>query len=262
MWGRAVMKRIVLFRFHKSIQVCRNRIELIRKNNPGIAIYGLYGGSESYFPKVKQELGREFAHLYCIKGRSRRWKWLHGDLAVRLWYHQYGRRVDFDMLHLIEWDLIFHDSLAEIYRFIPVDGVGLTCLVPLKQIEARWKWTKNLKWLAEWQKLLTLARREYLYEGVPHACYGPGACLPKNFLDRYCRESIPEWCHDEVRYPLFAQNFGFKLYDTEFTKCWFSESREQFFVSGRLIKSEVIEEELRKPYGKRAFHPYQRIVSL
>jgi hypothetical protein len=47
------MKRIILFRFHERAEVCRNRLDLLKRHNPEAAIYGLYGGNESSYPKVE-----------------------------------------------------------------------------------------------------------------------------------------------------------------------------------------------------------------
>ena len=90
------MKRIILFRFHKNIRVCKNHIELLQKYNPDVPIYGLYGGKEKDFAHVKKRLDPYLKHTYCVRGKTSQWKWKNGDLALLQWYQAYGRKLDFD----------------------------------------------------------------------------------------------------------------------------------------------------------------------
>jgi hypothetical protein len=254
------MRRIVLFRFHENQAVCRNRLELLRRHNPGTPVYGLYGGDEAAFPRVARSIGQEFTHLYCLSGKTPAWKWLHGDLAVREWHRAVGRGLEFDMLHVVEWDLLLLDSLGRLYGGVPRGGVGVTALVPLRLIADRWGWTQTPRWVAQWEKLLAYSRAVYGYEAEPHASLGPGLCLPKEFLDLYAACDVPQLCHDEVRLPLFAQNLGFGLYDTGFCRGWFDARDEAYFnCTNKEIGLGVIRAELGVPAGRRAFHPHRQV---
>lgn len=254
------MRRIILFRFHENQAVCRNHLELLKQHNPGTAVYGLYGGNEAVYPRVEQSFGEEFAHLYCLRDKTANWNWLNGDLAVREWHKAFGRELEFDMLHVVEWDLVLLDSLEKIYSGVPQGGVGITGLVPLKLIKGSWMWTRlESWWVPQWEQLLAHSRENYGYAAEPYASLGPGLCLPKTFLDMYAACEVPELCHDEVRLPLFAQNFGFNLYDTNFYKGWFDAQEEIFFNSkNKEIGLELMQKELENPAGKRAFHPFRK----
>src|SRR5437773_9964385 len=122
------MKRLVLFRFHQNRVVCQNRLDLIKRYNPAVEIHGLYGGDESIYPSVRRAIGNEFSSLFCLRGKTAHWKWLNGDLALREWYQAVGRRLAFDVLHLVEWDLVLLDSLDNIYGLVPADAAGITGL--------------------------------------------------------------------------------------------------------------------------------------
>ena len=50
------MKRIVLFRFHKDLNICINRLKLLHRFNPGIQIIGLWGGEASGFQEAQATL--------------------------------------------------------------------------------------------------------------------------------------------------------------------------------------------------------------
>ncbi|PKM92132.1 MAG: hypothetical protein CVU81_02130 [Euryarchaeota archaeon HGW-Euryarchaeota-1] len=214
------MERIILFRFHKNPEVCRNRLHMLQKYNPDIKLFGLYGGLKKNFPKFKKELGCFFEHIWLIP-KDKDWNWKHGDLAIREWFKYFGYKIKFDTLHLIEWDLLLFDSLSNIYKQIPKEGVGLTGLTPLKNVEPIWYWTSKDPYKTEWKALLKFVKNKFNYTLEPFGCLCGGLCLPRKFIEIYAKTNIPELCHDELRLPLFAQIFGFKMYDTGFYKKWF-----------------------------------------
>jgi hypothetical protein len=158
--------------------------------------------------------------------------------------------------------MLFLETLSEIFRHVPKNGVGLTGLTPLKQIAHKWSWMIREADRAEWFELLRIVSDRYQYDREPYACLAGAACLPREFLDRYAEIDIPELGHDELRMPLFAQIFGLKLYDTGFYK-WFDKDEEQFFSpERRSVKTHTIKRELAQPTGRRVFHPYYRKVFL
>jgi len=251
------MKRIVLFRFHKNFTVCENRLRLLRRYNPGIEIFGLYGGAERGFQRAQRQLSPHMDGLYCISGKSEQWKWKNSDLAVRLWYTDCGSRITFDILHVIEWDLLLFESLQKLCQNIPGDGVGLTDLTELRYIEKTWApWTVEEPHRTEWTRLQDYVRHEFNYNQEPYAGSPCGAVLPRTFLEKYRDISVPELCHDELRLPLFSQILGFRLYDTGFY------GEESFFSWDKEIPAAAIEVELLKPLGRRVFHPYCGVFSL
>lgn len=255
------MKRIIVFRFHREPIVCKNRLRLLRLFNPDIEIYGLYGGDEKNFPRIEAEFSGEFSNIYCIRGKTAVWKWQNGDLALRMWYKDFGRDLNFDMLHFIEWDLLLLGPFDHIFRHVPENGVGISGLTLLSSIESRWPWTTKEPWKSEWLELLSFAQKTFNYTLLPHAGIACAGCLPKSFLEKYSCLDVPELCHDELRVPLFAQIGGFTLYDTNLYT-WFAPDEEKFFnVEIFNIETKTVIEELLKPEGKRVFHPYRRVFS-
>ena len=68
---------------------------------------------------------RSIIIMYC-PSRSPRFKWQHGDLCARQWFIDCGHRFPFDMLHIVEWDMVFFEiALHVLFRFIR-DGVAIT----------------------------------------------------------------------------------------------------------------------------------------
>lgn len=250
------MERALLFRFHKNPEVCKNRLKLLKKLNPDTRIFGL--GED--LDRMGKITGKLFEDNFVIDDKDSRWKWKNGDLAVRRWFKEFGNKISFDLLHVIEWDLLLFSSLKEAYKGISKDNVGITAPVPIKDIREKWPWISEGN---DWEKLLRFVKREFGYDKEPYGCAGPGVCLPRKFLKKYSKIDVPELCNDEVRIPLFSQILGFELQDTGFCKRWFSKEECKYFNSiNKEIELSVIEEELSKKSGRRVFHPYREKVDI
>jgi hypothetical protein len=236
-------------------------LQLLRKFNPQIKIYGLFGGKEDRLPVFERILNPLLQNIFSLAQKGPEWNWKSSDLAVRLWFKDYGQKIDFEVLHQIEWDLLLFKSIEEIYLEIPPDGNGLTGLIPLEEVEERWDWTSEEPYKSEWLSLLSLARKKFGYNQEPFACLGPGFCLTRKFIEKYAEIEVPELCHDELRLPLFSQILGIPLYDTGFYPKWFDQVEQRFFnCLNKEISDLIIRNELKNPEGKRVFHPYRRLL--
>ena len=253
--------KIIIFRFDRKYRICQNHLKLIQKLNPGIPIYGIYGGEQKDFSRCKKVLGVYFKNLYCIKNKTSNWKWKNFDLALRDWYIDIGNKIDFDMAYVIEWDLILLDSVETSYAHIKEGELGLTNLIKLSDIEKKWYWTTREPHKTEWEQLLAFAKRRFKYNQKPNASLGPGFCFPKSFLEKYSKVEVPELVHDELRVPLYAQILGFTAKNTNFTKLWFDKNEHKYFnCRGKMeyyIDIKTIREETKKPNGRKVFHPYR-----
>jgi hypothetical protein len=257
------MKRVALLQFHKDWDVCRNRTALLRAYNPGLEIHGLFGGEAGSLQTARAALNGDLVEIYRPLLRESSWNKKNTDLAVRSWYRDVGCLVDFDLLHVIQWDLVFFDSLPRIYAEVPPEAVGLTGVTPLETIAGRWPWTVNEPHRSELALLKNFVSKRYGYEEAYRACLGPGYCLPRTFLDAYAAADVPELCHDEVRLPLFASILGFEIADTGLYPRWFDTFEERFFnANDDDIDERLIRSELARPRGRRAFHPFRREFAL
>ena len=247
------MKRLILLRFHKSPLVCRSRVSLLRTLNPGVRVYGVCGGDQPVMRVVgKRLLGLDGLYASDVSARY----WMHLDLVVREWYRDVGVSIPFDVLHLVEWDLLLLDSLQTLYASVPEGSVGLTALTPVSELEEEWTWLRREEPRREWERLLAVARSEWGYEATPYGCVGPGPCFPRAFVDAYANADPPVVAHDELRLPLFAQILGFPLSDTGLRGAWRGEREHPFFnFRGQEVELSTIKSELAKPNGWRAFHP-------
>ena len=252
------MKRIILFRFHNNLTVCKNRVRLLRLHNPDIDVYGLYGGEEGNFQKVRVKFADYLENIYCIKGKSPLWKWKNCDLAVKLWYKDYGKDIAFDVLHIIEWDMLMLDTIDHIYKNISEHAIGLSELTAINGSGDSWRWTSTDEYRAEMDKLLLFLRERFDYSNGPLRCIMGGACLPRELIEKYSQIDIPEVCNDEVRLPLIAQIFGFNIHDTGFYDR-LDENKKRSFNLKRRIEDAAITNELKIAGGNRVFHPYYRV---
>lgn len=247
----------MLFRFHKNPEICAARIKLLKQLNPETPVYGL--GEDIEGVEKMREAGME--HLHVIDGRSDDWKWKNGDLAVGRWFQKVGKELEFDMLHIVEWDLLLAEPLEELYNHVSEDQVALTGLKPIQEAsEYGWRWVNN-EYEQEWKDLKNKVSKEFSYTESSHGCIFPGAALPRPFLDKYTKTEVPELCNDEVRVPLYAEAMGYELVDTGFFGEWGSDSVYRYFNAlGQEISKERLREQLQKRDGRRAFHPVREKV--
>jgi hypothetical protein len=222
----------------------------LRRLNPGVPVYGVFGGRRRAFRRL---IGLD--GLYRSR-ESPRWNWQHSDLVLQAWYREVGRRLAFDVVHVIEWDLLLLEPLESLYASVPEGAVGLTALTPISDLQEEWTWLRRGETRLEWEALLSYARTEWGYDGTPYGCLGPGPCFPRAFLEAYAAVDAPVLCNDELRLPLFAQILGFPLSDTRLRGPWRGEREHPFFhFRDREIELSAIQAELAQPDGWRAFHP-------
>ena len=250
------MKRAILLRFHRAPLVCRSRVALLRELNPGVPVYGVCGDDQPLLRVFGRRVVR-LDGLYTSDTSGRHW--MHLDLVVRAWYRDVGSDVPFDVLHLVEWDLLLLEPLEKLYASVPEGAVGLTALTPVSELEAQWTWLRREEERRSWEELLEVARADWGYDGMPYGCVGPGPVFPRAFLDAYAAAEPPLLAHDELRLPLFAQILRFPLVDNGLRGPWRGEREHPFFhFRGSEIELETIRDELAKPDGARAFHPVRR----
>ena len=77
----------VLFWFYRDLPVCRNRLDLLRRDNPDASIFGLYGGDPLDAERFRLALEPDLDDFWAFdQPVSSKWKWLNGDLMLAAWY--------------------------------------------------------------------------------------------------------------------------------------------------------------------------------
>lgn len=256
------MKRIVVYRYYHKFENNKQFVRFIKYLNPGIRVYGIYGGPEDQFQEASEVLNEVFEHNYLIKDKETTWKWKNGDMTYQLWYNDFGHTLDFDIMHSIEWDLLYFDSLDSLFAHVPMNTLALTGLIPLRKIQHEWYWTKKEPARSDWKNMMQYFKSTFQYDQQPFGMLGPGTSLPRIFLEKIKNTEIPELALDELRIPMFAQVFKVPMADTMFYKKWFSRREWKCFNSNAVdVELKTIHHQLQKSGGRRVFHPFRGDLS-
>jgi len=254
-------KTIALFRYHKDAEVCANHLALFRKFNPEVEVHGVFGGDRKVFEEMKSRLQLDSDHfLESITDES---KWKSFDFVLKEWYRQAGRNLSFDRLFLLEWDFLAFKPINEIFPVLSDQQLAFSGLVPMRKIEKKWYWTSSEARKPEWEFLNSFNKDRYNFSGTYFACVCPGMNISRKFLESMETLDLPEYCNDEVRFPLYAQLAGFELKDTGFFRKWFSKREFRYFnCNGFDIQDKIIAKELNRRRGRRVFHPHRKTIRI
>lgn len=255
------MKRIILLRFHKDIEIVQNRIDLLKKFNPVIPIHGLFGGQESEFAHFNIKL-QGLESLTQLVNQDSESLWKRSDESIREWYVKTGAKIDFEVVYTIEYDLIYLDHIENLVELLP-NSIALTGVIKLADIVENWDWLTESPYKEESLEFLDWVKNKFGLEKF-RACLGPGAVLTKEFLKKYSEVVVPPISHDELRFPQLAEVFGINVVDTGFYDNW-NNVHPETELSFNCNKVEVSMEKLIEEYkgGKRkVFHPIYGVVPL
>lgn len=254
--------KIALFRYHDHLDVCKNHLELFRKFNPDIPVYGVYGGKPEDFEKYTKELNI-LSGNYCLTELDQESKWKSFDYALKEWYRNAGRKINFEQLYLIEWDFILLESIDKVYKRIPVGSAGFSGLIKLKKIEKKWYWTGNAQRREEWIKLMNFVKEYYKYNSDPYGVLCPGFTVPRKYLEGLLDIQLPNLGNDELRFPIYAQLLNINMEDTRFYRKWFSKREWRYFnCNNKEISEKRMFRQFRWRWGRRAFHPFRNMIDL
>ena len=129
----------ILFWFYKDSAVCINRLRLLRKYNPQIPIYGLYGGNSEEAPRFKTALGPyldDFFHY--TTPASEQWKWENGDLMIAAWYRNRGQFLPWRTLVVVQWDMLIFDYIEKVFEELKEGEILLSSVRPLSEVASWW----------------------------------------------------------------------------------------------------------------------------
>ena len=141
--GRPLMKRMALLQFHRDLEVAANRLRLLEDLNPKLADLRTFRRGGLRFRVGTSSLRcAARGRLHHLEASNPRWKWQNTNLGVLDWFRGVGRHLAFDVLHVIQWDLLLLDSLDNLYARVPTVALGLTGVTPLRAIADRWHWTR------------------------------------------------------------------------------------------------------------------------
>ncbi|PSN16451.1 hypothetical protein C7293_02635 [filamentous cyanobacterium CCT1] len=277
------MKIAVLFWFYKELEVCQNRLEILRQHNPDIAIYGLYGGDLALADQYKSALSLYLDDFYAFsEPKDSYWKWIQGDLMITQWFRDRGQHLEWDTIVVVQWDMLVFGAIEKLFSMLKPDEILLSGLRPVAEVEHNWQWvTPKIPDLRQrYLDFLAHVRKTYDYNQDPLGCLFIVVGFPRVFLEQYSKVEEPELGFLEYRIPIYAQIFGTPFCQDHPFQAWWVDT-DLVFQEKRLIqrmwnsihlrlnpnplnpaKREIslipIYRHLSIEIGARIFHPYEQ----
>jgi hypothetical protein len=253
----------ILFWFYKEPEICRQRLEQIKKHNPNLKVYGLYGGKISEAGRYKKALGKYLDDFYIAPRHSDGWKWINGDLMILDWYEKRGRNLKWESLAICQWDLLVFDSLQKIFQKMKNGQIFFSGLRPLnKEIYNNWDWTSaaHPEDRKNYHNFLKQLKEKYKFASQPLCCMFIFEIFPRAFLRKYSTVKNRELGMLEYKVPCYAKVFNIPFYRQDLKVFWnlHSQDARQFSLNAivKQVTKKHIKQELKKPNGSRLFHPY------
>jgi hypothetical protein len=254
----------VLFWFYRDLPVCRNRLDVLRRDNPGTAIYGLFGGDLRDAERFRDALGPFLDDFWAFdRPVPSRWKWYHGDLVLAAWYEERGRHLPWDHVFVAQWDLLVLQPLADLLPPLADDEVLLAGVRPVAAVAHSYVFVRGGHEPAYRAFLESFGAQ--FGEHEPISCVFVVACLPRRLLAAYRTLDDPEAGYVEYRLPTLAAAIGLRIVQDERFPVWRpadtdagEPTRRQRFLTGarRAIRLPTVLVELARADGARLFHPY------
>lgn len=254
------MNLAILFWFYKEPEICKNRLKLLKKHNPELKIFGLYGG-ENKEQEYKTRIGKYLDDFYVLPFQDASWKWLNGDLMILDWYDKRGRNLNWDSIVVIQWDTLVFDSLMNQFPGIKKGEIFLSGLRNLDQtIEERWYWTRpRNQERKNYLAFLDYIKNKYSYVVSPLCCLFILQVFPREFFDRYLAVKDKKVGMLEYKVPTYAKIFNTSFYKKDLGVKWFGKKEGPLNAIPKEINRSYIEKELKIENGWRIFHPYYKI---
>jgi len=259
----------LLFWFYRDVAVCRNRLRLLRRRNPGVPIYGLYGGPPADENSFGRELGPWLDDFWAFRDDvATDWKWRHGDLMLTRWFTARGESLEWDTVFVAQWDMVVTAPLSGLLPPLEPGQMLLSGLRPVREVEQWWRWTRWEETSAEYRAFLAHVEARLGPVADPMCCQFIGLVLPRPFFTAYAGIDEPELGFLEYKVPIYAQAFGIPLVpDTCFRPFWPEDpamagaARHATMLHAwrTPVRLPVMAAEALRPGGRRVFHPYHGI---
>lgn len=260
------MKLAALFWFYKEVDICVNRLRILRKHNPDIQVFGLYGGNPDQANEFQSRLSPYLNDFYAFtQDKSPHWKWYHGDQMIVDWYRQRGVSLSWDTIFVAQWDMLVFEKLNRLFSMLKKDELLLSGLRPVKEVDPWWYYVRpGSNERDEYQRFIAYIREKHGYDDEPLCCEFIVSCLPRSFLEKYQAIPEPELGFLEYKIPTYAQIFSTPLRRDHPHQPWWGDApgADTVPLLARALNSEtknvplrIIEAHRLWPLGRRIFHP-------
>jgi hypothetical protein len=254
------MNLSILFWFYKDVDVCKNRLQLLKKYNPDSKVYGLFGGDQKDVEIFKNELGTLLDDFYVSPFEDPDWKWINGDLMILDWYLNRGNTLDWDSVVLAQWDMLVFDSLKNQFPGLQKDQIFFSGLRTLDEnTESRWDWTSTPEDRPNYLRFVTYIENTYGYTDRCLATLFIMQVFPRLFFEKYAEVKDREIGMLEYKIPTYAKIFNIPFYEKDLGVNWFETEPKPMNAIPEEIERTYILDELSKESGWRLFHPYYKV---
>lgn len=257
----------ILFVYHFNWNICKERILLLRLLNPGVPIYGLYGGPDEDLPQT-EEIAALLDDHWCYPNNpslsnesNADWKWLNVDIMICRWHEARGNTLPWGFIVVHPWDTLY---LEPIKTYVDeLKHPKQTMIYPQVRDTAT---LKAIDWV--WTNSETFSRFEaYMNEYFPQSVQTIGTpmfivILPRAVLHDIAGplQKAPGMC--EYRFPTLAKQFGADIVSTAQLPPIEASAELKKFVwpdstnpDKEEIKIETILEAFDRSPSIRLFHP-------
>jgi len=257
----------ILYWFYKEPEVTKNHLELIRKNNPNVKIFGLFGGEPDESNDYKELLGDLLDDFWLYEGTygtDSYSKWVHGDLMLLDWYDKRGRDLGWDSIATVQWDMLLFTDIRKIVPGLNKNQIYFSGYRELDDaVENRWSWTKpDGKHRQDYLDFCDFVDKEYGYKSRLKICLFIFQVLTREFFEKYMQIPNKKVGMLEYKDPTLANIFGLDIYELDIGVLW--QDKGQHTENSPLnalpieIKAGYIIDELKREDGWRLFHPYKK----
>lgn len=255
------MKKAILFWFYKEPKICLNRLERLKKYDPNLKIFWLFGGDKSEEKIYKNTLWKYLDSFYTLKSNDSHWKWIYWDLALQEWYENIWINLERDSIFVVQWDILIFDSLNNIFKDYRKDQIFLSWTRTLdNQIESKWSRTSSKKEKPKYVKFKEYLNKKYEYNEDLLCCLPMFEILPRKFFKEYWKLKYLDLWFIEYRKPTYAKILWFDFYKKNLGVRWFQENQESLPMNANAEERNkiFIKNELNKKDWRRMFHPYYK----
>jgi hypothetical protein len=259
----------VLFWFYRDVALCENRLRLIRRRNPGVPVFGLYGGPAAASAVFESRLHALLDDFWSYPDDAEaRWKWRNGDLVLTRWFAERGEQLEWDHVFVAQWDMVVTARLSQWLPAFDGEEMLVSGVRPVSEVESWWRWTRWEETRAEYDALLARVTEHYGPVDEPMCCQFIGLVVPRRFFACYRDIEDPELGFLEYKVPIYAQAFGIRLVPDAWFRPWWPEEpvtgpvrrRDQLMHAwGSSVRLPSMMAEALRPGGRRAFHPYRGV---
>lgn len=271
------MKIAILFWCYKRLEICEDRLRLLRADNPRTPIFCLFGGEAADAEEYRQRLEPLVDDFYTFEGGPPPgseellagfrggvwWKYIYGDLLLGAWYRDRGHQLDWDTVVVIQWDMLLYGPVDAAFDCLEPGQILLSGLRPVAEVKEDWGWVGAGEPAAKpmYEEFLDHVRERYGFDGDPLCCVAVVLALPREFLRRFADIERPELGFLEYRLPIYAQAFGIPFCTEHPFRPWWGAVEKYSWnhtlrARPREIWAPTILWNVRRDGGARVFHPY------